>query len=253
MEKETAYRDLCKDVKAYYSTPRIYHYGKKDISLGWNLDCHEINLWTYWQGRGHLNSSILLVGQDWGSPADNPAIMNTIQQINLGKHLLYMDHHTSSPTDTNLVELFAELGYSINKDDIHNEDLFFTNLILGYRDKGTSGGYQPKWLTPGDQEFFRRLVSILRPKVILCLGRSTFEGVTKSLKTDYTKYKSFKDQIAASAVHTQFDDLPLTIFPLAHCGTMGTLNRNRGCNDPLLSRDPLRPQKQDWSHIKDYL
>ena len=29
----------------------------------------EINLWTFWQGRGHKNVKIMLVGQDWGNPS----------------------------------------------------------------------------------------------------------------------------------------------------------------------------------------
>lgn len=253
LEKATAYHALCNDVAAYYQQTQIYHCGKKIISLGWCSDCQEINLWAYWQGRDHFNPKILLVGQDWGAPSDDPAIMDKIRQMNNGTHILYMDHHATSPTDKNLVKLFRQIGYSIDTDDQHNQDLFFTNLILGYRDHGTSGSYQAKWLGPNDQSFFCRLVDILQPKVILCLGRSTFEGVMKSLKIDYQKYKSFNARITAGAVQSQYGSLSLTIFPLSHCGSMGTMNRNRYCKDPQHSSDPLWLQKKDWALIKDAL
>lgn len=250
MEKEAEYRALCSDVAAYYRTPRIYSSGKKSISLGWCPDCREINLWTYWQGRGHLNPRVLLVGQDWGAPSDDPAIMEKIRQMNQGAHILYMDHHTASPTDTNLIELFSQIGYQIDTDDPHNHDLFFTNLIPGYRNHGFSGGYQAGWLTPEIQDFFHRLVGILQPEVILCLGRTTFEGVMRSLDIVYDRYRSFNQQIASGAVHTQFCHLPLAIFPLAHCGAMGTLNRNRGSKEPSVSQDLLCLQKRDWDRIR---
>ncbi len=253
MEKAVEYQALCADVAAYYSIPRTYHYGEEDIVLEWNTDCHEINLWTYWQGRGNLNPQILLVGQDWGAPSEDPSIMDTIRQMNQGVHRLYMDHHTTSPTDINLVKLFAQLGYSIDQDDPHNQDLFFTNLILGYRDHGISGGYQAKWLTAADQDFFCRLVAILLPKVILCLGQSTFEGVLKSLKIDYQRCETFNEQIGAGGIRASFGGSTLAVFPLAHCGALGTLNRNRGCEDLQIMHDPLYLQKQDWGHIKDFL
>ena len=57
MTKEAKYTKLIEKVKnSYQSNPN---------GLTWCDDCKEINLWTYWQGRGNLNAKILLVGQDW--------------------------------------------------------------------------------------------------------------------------------------------------------------------------------------------
>ncbi|MFC2728798.1 MAG: hypothetical protein ACFN4Y_03935, partial [Centipeda sp. (in: firmicutes)] len=40
--------------------------------------CGEINLYTYWQGRGYSentpNIKYLLVGQDWGNPFSTPLV-----------------------------------------------------------------------------------------------------------------------------------------------------------------------------------
>lgn len=39
--------------------------------------------------------------------------------------------------------------------------------------------------------------------------------------------------------------MPVYVFALAHCGVMGTLNRNRGSGDKLL----LNRQKNDWARV----
>ena len=42
------------------------------------------------------------------------------------------------------------------------------------------------------------------------------------------------------------DGMPVYVFALAHCGVMGTLNRNRGSGDKLL----LDRQKNDWARVR---
>ena len=136
----------------------------------WCADCKEINLWTYWQGRGNLDAKIMLVGQDWA------------------------DH-----------------------------------------DKG----------------YFRELANIIEPKVILCLGRSTFEGVLSAFDIPLpTRIKNFNSFIEGTNNPVS---VPLEnggtayVFALAHCGAMGTLNRNsKKCAD-------LGKQLEDWRRIKPYL
>ena len=34
-------------------------YASKELSLYWHPECEEINLWTYWQGRGNLDAKIM--------------------------------------------------------------------------------------------------------------------------------------------------------------------------------------------------
>jgi hypothetical protein len=67
--KVTAYQALISDVKAFYEAQGKQH-DNEPVYLTWCDACKEINLWTYWQGRGNLDARIMLVGQDWGSPAD---------------------------------------------------------------------------------------------------------------------------------------------------------------------------------------
>ena len=84
VNKEQAYQELISDVKNYYKAQEAEH-KDKSVYLTWYDYCEEINLWTYWQGRGSLDAKIMLVGQDWGSPADaSDHYMAQFAEINAG-------------------------------------------------------------------------------------------------------------------------------------------------------------------------
>ena len=249
MDKKQAYQELISDVKEYYKAQEAT-YKDDPIFLTWYDDCEEINLWTYWQGRGSLDARIMLVGQDWGSPADAAKdYMAQFAEINAGSRSSYwLDG--KSITDNNLIELFSSIGYVVSSGAPRNHDLFFTNFVLGYRNKGFSGKFQMRWLNENKQ-FFLRLVNIIEPKVIICLGRHTFRGVMMAFdrKIKIGSYNAFimgKD----NPVEVSLPSGQKTyVFAEAHCGAMGTLNRSRlkgpdGTNGIAL-------QKKDWARIKD--
>ena len=212
--------------------------------------CDEINLWSYWQGGvNHLNAKILLVGQDWGSMdtekyEEARIVENIVQKKKTepDKYLSYVEGNTN-PTDRNLIKLFKTIGYDITEECA---DLFFTNLALCYReDSKISGGFKPIWAS-NCGEFFKELVDIIQPKVILCLGRGTYEGVMKALggKAESGSYNEIIDE------HTPSEAGGYKVFPLAHCGSMGTANRNK---DKDKYEDKLHYQKEDWKAIQKYL
>ena len=128
--------------------------------------------------------------------------------------------------------------------------LFFTNFILGYRNKGTSGGYQQSW-TDHDKGYFQELVNIIEPKVILCLGRSTFEGVMSAfdiqLPACMKNYNSFIESTNNPSAVPLENGSTAYVFALAHCGAMGTLNRNKK------KSAELDKQLENWRKIKTYL
>lgn len=245
--KELRYRALIEKAKSSYAP---YDVSKREgeLRLYWCAECQEINLWTYWQGRGCLDAKILLVGQDWGSPWDASAenVMRKIKAANAGIDFDYMEGNDSI-TDNRLAELFESIGYDITKPCTN---LFFTNFILGYRNHGVSGGYSTAWQNH-DKGYFRELADIIEPRVILCLGRSTFEGVLSAfdIKQKISNYNDFIESSANPVSVTLENGETAYIFALAHCGAMGTLNRNRGRVVPAASLDI---QKQDWARIKPY-
>lgn len=246
-DKRAAYQQLIARVRASY--PAYQESTKYEKSqLVWCKDCtQEINLWSYWQGS--LDAKIILVGQDWGCPYDKTSLptMTQIQKANNGDIYDYLSENPSR-TDHHLITLFST---ALNKKiTLPCNDLFFTNFVLGYRPHGTSGNYQKEW-AEHDSAFFKELVEIIKPKVILCLGKATFRAVLTSLAPDqklriggYNKYieSSRNPVIVATPSGTN-----IAVFALAHCGVMGTLNRNGKKN---LGLDQ---QIADWKRISLYL
>ena len=248
-EKESRYQQLISDVKASYP---VYHDGEEYSAkeIYWCEDCREINLWSYWQGS--LDADILLVGQDWGNPWDK-SCKYLMEKIRCAGHAVVPDYVVGStnPTDCNLVKLFQSIGYDITKP---NDKIFFTNFVLGYRTGRISGGFQNTWAKQ-DRAFFPRLVDIIKPKVILCLGKSTYKAVMKAMDLPIPKavsrYNTFLESSCNPQKITFSNGQTSCIFALAHCGSFGTMNRNRGS---IVSKgDRLELQKRDWAKIKSKL
>ena len=236
-EKAAKYRELVNDVK---NCPMLDECNKESkIKLVKCDFCGEdkINLWTHWQGgEENLDAKILLVGQDWGSYND--------LEVNLtpGK---YMENN-KNPTDNRLCELFDSIGYDVRHGNC--KDLFFTNFVLCYREKGLSGGFREKW-ADNCKKHFVELVKIIQPKVIICLGRSVYNSVMKALGQEPLTggYNSIIEKGVNPVV---VDGFCVSVFPMAHCGVLGTNNRNRPDKN---IEDNLYKQKQDWEAIKKIL
>lgn len=211
--------------------------------LTWCDACREeINLWTYWQGRNNLAPEILVVGQDWGCPASEEG------QSSL-KNITGSDPYLAGnifPSDINLAHLFDKtFGLDLNHPV---PELFFTNMLLGYRTSGNSGSVD----IPLSQDipFFKELVGILSPKVVICLGKETFENALRAFGSSLPYSGSFNK--ALNAGKTSLDVGNIRFFGMGHCGTLGCLNRtgNQKGATPSIGLDI---QVRDWVRIKDYL
>lgn len=249
--KEKRYRALVDEVRIDYLT-REMSSNSKGVYLKWNGECHEINLWTYWQGIGNYDARIMLVGQDWGCPDPDGSVMESIRRINSGISMDYSMDQTS-PTDRNLCRLFSVLGYDITQ---RCNDLFFTNLVLGYRSKGVSGNLRTKWMV-SDRPYFSRLVNIIEPKVIICLGKDTFTNALAACTDERLRIKSFNAFICGEdnpVVIRLESGKKVAVFAAAHCGTIGTMNRNRADKtEEIKNGHNLDLQIQDWTRIRNYL
>ena len=114
-----------------------------------------------------------------------------------------------------------------------------------------------KTLMMKDSGFFKELCDILEPENILCLGRLTFKCVYETLigqkvssLTVFTDgYNTFIEK--HEPITAECGRVISNIYPLAHCGSMGTMNRNKNLkNDPRVQKDALFLQKEDWGRIK---
>lgn len=213
----------------------------------------EVNLWSCWEGgRKRLDAKVLLVGQDWGPCCSDDHIWSVLQALGQGCNAhLYMSGNDSK-TDDHLIELFKNIGYDVKNDSNStrpSEDLFFTNFVLCYRSKGLSGGFRNIWVR-NCSDHFRRLVSIIEPKIVLCLGRKVYEGVMRALdgREAFPGWKRYNERLDARTPST-VPGTDCLIFPLAHCGIMGTNTRNRGKE----YNDILDVQILDWKAIERYL
>ena len=255
MTKSEKYHELITEVREDY-----LHRPAEQTSGGpkllWCEDCRlEINLWTYWQNS--LDARIMLVGQDWGCPFDDGSeeTLRRIRGVNDGTGKPFFperNYNAIWTTDTNLGELFKILGYDIWQ---KQPDLFFTNFILGYRDHGTSGGFRQQWVRD-DAPYFKRLAEIIEPETIICLGKNTFEGVMFALTGKMERIRGFNRFLDSGENYRTIafpSGKPVRVYAVAHCGTIGTMNRNRGKKaqdgSSLSSRD-IAVQMQDWQRIR---
>lgn len=218
--------------------------------------CDEINLWAYWQGgRSHLNAELLLVGQDWGALSyGGETIAKALQGDSYNRDTFCYMTDNYNPTNLNLCELFSQIGerYDLRHDCNAYEDLFFTNFVPWYRTGNTiSGEFRKEW-AEASTPFFKKLVSIIQPKVILCLGKSVFDAVLRTgAPSQLPESKYYNKIIEEGSVEVIFSGVKTQVFPLAHCGTYGTMNRNARKGIP--KERMLDLQKQDWRRVSEQL
>lgn len=267
MNKYLLYQQLVSDVKAYVisscnGNPPFDGYEK----------CDTINLWTYWQGRWtdadgnvmhNLDARLLVVGQDWGA-VDTSAV-HTICQLMDGKQEQYVSNDIYiaerdqfvNPTDDVLYHVIkTALGYDITLSSLHctqNRDLFFTNFFPCFRE-GKNTGYLPIPNINKERAFFARLVDVIQPKVVVCLGKKALVEVCTSLgiaikNSNLAPYYQFIGDKEKNPICAQH--LPV-IFGMAHPGPQGTLNRVKG-ESPQTRVAGIAAQIEDWKQIKPYL
>lgn len=248
-EKTELYNKLVTDIQA---CPKLSDCNNSKSPKAIQLEkcpfCNEVNLWSYWQGGiNNLDADILLVGQDWGNFTDknyNEIIRSITASKDDNNSTIYYPYE-KNPTDKNLCRLFDVLGDSFNIKEYNNPKVFFSNFVLCYR-KNTriSGGFRQRWAR-NCSEYFLRLVSIIQPKVIICLGRSVFDAVVKSFGEKPPKC-DYNSTISNGARTLALNGTSYTVFPMAHCGVFGTNNRK----DPGTGCSGMKQQEEDWKRIK---
>lgn len=169
---------------------------------------------------------MLLVGQDWG--CFRPEFtLGAMRKVHPDQKLYdrKCNGDKNSETDRTLCELFAELGYDIATDGDDSRypgdirDLFFTNFVLRYRCGNISGRPDSVWkIWQGNcAGYFQRLVQIIRPKVILCLGKNVYNSIAAvagcpGVNRDYGLF------VEKGPRQMDFGDVTAWVFPLFHPG-----------------------------------
>ena len=195
---------------------------------GLDTDRPYINRWNLWQGN--LDADIMVIGQDYGQKEDGVAI-EVCSYANSTNH-----------TDRKLRELI-ECAFDKSIDEI---PLFFTNMANCYRKKRTSGGMHSGWLPICANKYMERLIRIIRPKIIIVLGRSAFEALycMENLTVQcLDPIKSGKESYADMIQHCyqiDFGDEKIGVFPVYHPGANSQMNRT------------FEQQLEDWKKISEH-
>lgn len=196
---------------------------------GLNTDQPYVNRWNLWQGD--LNAEIMVIGQDYGTKEEIPLQSHEFAQ-------------SKDPTNIRLSKLFRQV-LKIDP-DAREVPLFFTNMANCYRKKQTSGGMHNGWLPLCAYKFMGRLIRIIRPKIIIVLGRSAFEAFhcMEDLPVVCDKPSPRgKDRFADTICYDYSIDLDgekVAVFPVFHPGANSQRNRRE------------EQQLSDWQRIYSY-
>lgn len=230
----------------------------------------EHNLWTYWQGRGVRHPKIMVVGQDWGSVEQSKKYFEYIKNHRDEKVVSYEQIKKENPkmsgreftTDRELRIFFYEYLKYPDICEYQHKDLYFTNLIPGFRNdsSSTGNGTEVQMEMPDNINDFKRLLNILHPEFILCLGKLVSESIDKayngknSVIDKVENYNKYLDE----ALHAG-SPRPITLdlgdgnqtqmFALAHMGGLGKSNRARYYKDKPIKRTVTN----DWEVVADYI
>lgn len=230
------------------------------IQLSHCESCNEVNLWTYWEGgRDRLDADILVVGQDWGHIPDSISVADVLKLGGPSRDLGYRDmfYDPRITTDETLCTLFKNIKgcENVEHDYLHSgricKNVFFTNYVCCYRKEKTSGGFDNKWME-NCKKHFLDLIAIIKPKIIICLGRKAFDCVLTAAGEPKSQ-GCYNNTILKGAVSMSINDVTVQVYPMAHPGSMGTLNRCRSCDNDtkVISRERgIELQCNDWKKIK---
>jgi DNA polymerase len=246
--KQQQYNELVRDVANCVACDK-YKLKKKNgeiIELTHDKDRIHINLWAHWQGS--LDAEILLIGQDWGrisSELDAKLWANKKTYMTTDKA-----DKNYSITDANLRTLFME---TFDIDILYsNEKLFFTNSIQCYKTGNLSNKTSEKWYEMCNVNFVERLINIIKPKLIITLGKNALNGLNA-----FGNFKSVDGEVLNDSYFSQkFNNIVdngliklrissgyiVNVFPVFHCGIL-SCNLNRS----------FEKQLKDWERIKGTL
>lgn len=168
----------------------------------------------------NVNADVLIILQDWCS-ADSFTGEICFQTLKLG-------HTPSVRTNINLKKLLDEHF------DLSLEDTYATNLFP-YVKKGQMNARIPAGdLLKAANDFTLPIINIIRPKLVICLGKNSFNALRKSCGLRSVSNMN-------EAVNANFKYLESTIFCQAHTGQLGQNNRNKGGVNRVVS---------DWELMK---
>lgn len=171
----------------------------------------------------NVNADVLIILQDWCS-ADSFTGEICFQTLKLS-------HTPSVRTNINLKKLLVEHF------DLSLEDTYATNLFTYVKNGQMKARIPAGDLLKAANDFTLPIINIIRPKLVVCLGKDSFNALRKSCGLRVVSNMN-------EAVNANFKHLESTIFCQAHTGQLGQNNRNKGGVNRVAS---------DWELMKSVI
>ena len=206
MTKEERYLELVQKRKNFKFSSGLINPAEID---GGRCDCDHVEAWAQWMGN--LNAKIMLVGKDFG-----------------GSGFLIKFRGKCDPcsvTNKNLIQLFRCLGVDIGNPSRpnHEASVFFTNAIFGVINTPNKGKnpITETMLKESAIEFLGPLIDIVNPKLIIAMGKESYQGL--SIALGLPRFKSVDEAQRNSPIISRCSRL---IFQVYHCSPLGLANRS---------------------------
>ena len=198
-----------------------------DVDNG-HYDRDHIGPWSTWQGN--INSPIVVIGQDWGSP----------EVFRHSKGLEPYCSENDRNTNGMLVDLLGSIGIKIERPNGRHETtgkLFFTNAILCLKHGDAQAPVKDEWFQTCGIEFIVPLLLVLEPFAVITLGEKAYRALELLFRLNKTEFRSVVNDPAGIPLFEK-----TRLFPMYHCGRR-ILNTHR----------KLDQQLKDWARVGKYL
>jgi restriction system protein len=168
----------------------------------------------YTKTAGNVDAGVMILLQDWSSherlsgPLDREAVRS--------------GHTPCLATNKNLVRLLRDsFGLELR-------DVYGTNLFPFIKKGGLSSRIPLGDMTRAALEFGLPQIRIIRPRLVVCIGLQTFNGIRRAC--------GMESLDLPTAIASPFSLDSSRVWCQAHTGALGQMNRNRGRPDQV-SRD----------------
>ncbi|MGA2624710.1 MAG: uracil-DNA glycosylase family protein [Bacteroidota bacterium] len=164
MSKEEKIREL-KTLGRLRQSKKYKNYNNiSDYPRGEEYDTQFVSPYT--KSAQNVNSHIAFVLQDWSS---NESLNNPFNP-----KMAELGYDPSTPTNTNLIKLLRQV-YGL---DLH--EVFITNLFPYIKKGSMSARIPQKDLDKAFEEFCKSQINIVRPKLVVCLGKQVYHTFFKN-------------------------------------------------------------------------
>jgi restriction system protein len=191
---KTIYKNEYKNIKDYHNSV---------------FECNYVS--PYSKCAHNVDSDIMIMAQDWSS--DEKLNKLTDEQIADTKKYGYL---RTLPTNTTLIDLLKTHFFA-------DFDKIYATNLFPFIKMGTMSSKIPQTdMIRAALDFGIPQIKIVKPKIVICLGLSTFHAIRKA-----ENIKPCKNMPEAININSIFKIGESTIFCQAHTGKQGQNNRNR--------------------------